>query len=96
MTEYHYTHISACRDISNLNAQQLSGIIEFTPTVQERRALQKYHSQDKDKLLLCECEKFMVSMMSVNDVQRKTQTMLFMLQFPVTINEIRSGEIVEQ
>lgn len=82
------------RDISNLNAQQLSGIIEFIPTPQEVRALKKYTVDVHDKNCLCECEKFMVSIMSVSDLQKKTQTMLFMLQFPVMIDEIRSGKIL--
>ena len=81
-----------CRDVTNLNVQQLCGIIEFLPTVKESRALERYTAKENDGLL-CECEKFMVSMLNVTDAQKKTQTMLFMLQFPVAINEIRSGEL---
>ena len=43
------------------------------------------------KSSLCECEKFMVAIMKVNDVQKKTQTMQFMLNFPSMIDEIRLG-----
>jgi hypothetical protein len=80
------------RDISNLNAQQLDGIIEFIPTAQEMKALQKLNSETANEVL-CECEKFMLSIMSVCDVHKKTQTMKFMLQFPSIIDEIRSGEL---
>ncbi len=79
------------RDVSNLNAQQLSGIIEFLPTEKEKKALKSYIKKENDKLL-CECEKFMVSFLGVSDAHKKTHTMLFMLQFPAAISEISSGK----
>ena len=91
MTQSLLSYTCTYRDVSNLNAQQVSGIMEFLPTIKESRALQKYIDKENERLL-CECEKFMVSMIGITDAQKKTQTMLFMLQFPVAINEIRSGE----
>ena len=89
------THIALTiickRDISNLNAQQLSGIIEFIPTAHERKALQNLSSETANEAL-CECERFMLSIMSVSDVQKKTKTMQFMLQFPSIVDDIQSGQ----
>lgn len=79
------------RDVSNLNAQQLLGIMEFLPSAIECRSLQEY-VKEKSIDILCECEKFMLSMSQVSDAQKKTKTMLFMLQFPGAIDEIKSGK----
>ena len=65
--------------------------MEFIPSSQESEQLRDY-IKDKNLDQLCECEKFMVSMLPVLDAQQKTQTMLFMLQFPAAINEIKNGK----
>lgn len=74
-----------------MNAQQLTGIMEFIPTNYECAALERYRKEENNSVC-CECEKFMVSMMTLDDAHKKTQTMLFMLQFPISIEDIRSGK----
>lgn len=69
-----------------LTAEQIENIIEYLPTKEERIQLEKYMleggldaAQKFDGL--CECEKFMVSMMTVKHAKRKVNALLFKLQF---------------
>lgn len=41
---------------------------------------------------LCECEKFMVSMMTVKHAKRKVQALLFKMQFMSCLESIAEGE----
>eukprot|EP00934_Nitzschia_sp_Nitz4_P008418 Nitzschia sp. Nitz4//scaffold30_size153850//116218//122960//NITZ4_002791-RA/size153850-augustus-gene-0.63-mRNA-1//1//CDS//3329547303//8408//frame0 len=69
-----------------LTAEQIQNIIEYLPTKEERVQLEKYMlegGQDAAEKFdgLCECEKFMVSMMTVKHAKRKVRALLFKLQF---------------
>ena len=68
--------------------------MEYIPTTDEILALQRYtHSlQSIEHDQLCECEKFMVSMIPVADAKKKMQYMLFKLTFPPSINELQTGK----
>ncbi|KAL3919028.1 MAG: hypothetical protein SGILL_003960, partial [Bacillariaceae sp.] len=73
-------------DSDVLSAEQIENIIEYLPTKEEREALEKYMlegGQDAAEKFdgLCECEKFMVSMMTVKHAKRKIRALLFKLQF---------------
>jgi len=69
-----------------MTGEQIEHIIEYLPTADERRALEAYMlegGQDASEKFdgLCECEKFMVSMMTVEHAKRKVRALLFKLQF---------------
>ena len=73
-------------DSDVLSAEQIENIIEYLPTKDERDSLEKYMlegGQDAASKFdgLCECEKFMVSMMTVKHAKRKIRALLFKLQF---------------
>jgi hypothetical protein len=73
-------------DAAALTAEQIENVIEYLPTKEERDALEKYMldgGQDPAEKFdgLCECEKFMVSMMTVKHAKRKIRALLFKLQF---------------
>jgi Formin Homology 2 Domain len=73
-------------DSEVLSAEQIENIIEYLPTKEEREALEEYMLEGgKDAAEkfdgLCECEKFMVSMMTVKHAKRKIRALLFKLQF---------------
>ncbi|OEU11034.1 actin-binding FH2, partial [Fragilariopsis cylindrus CCMP1102] len=73
-------------DAATLTAEQIENVIEYLPTKEERDALEKYMldgGQDAAEKFdgLCECEKFMVSMMTVKHAKRKVRALLFKLQF---------------
>jgi hypothetical protein len=73
-------------DSDVLSAEQIENIIEYLPTKEERETLEKYMlegGQDAAEKFdgLCECEKFMVSMMTVKHAKRKIRALLFKLQF---------------
>ena len=44
---------------------------------------------------LCECEKFMVAMMTVKQSKRKIRALLFKLQFRGCIHDLAHGELTE-
>ena len=76
-----------------LTAEQIEHIIEYLPTKEERKALEAYMlegGQDAAEKfdVLCECEKFMVSMMTVKHAKRKVRALLFKLQFQSCIEDI--------
>ena len=80
-----------------LTAEQIENIIEFLPTKEERSQLEKYMlegTQDAAEKFdgLCECEKFMVSMMTVKHAKRKVSALLFKLQFISCLQSIAEGE----
>lgn len=80
-----------------MTSNQAQGIIEYMPTSVERKSLREYmtgtggESADKfDKL--CECEKFMVAMMTVKQSRKKLKALLFKLQFRGCIHDLAHGE----
>ena len=81
-------------DEQNLTGEQIENIIEYLPTKDERKALETYMlegGQDAAEKFdgLCECEKFMVSMMTVKHAKRKVSALLFKLQFESCIQDIQ-------
>ena len=81
-------------DEQALSAEQIENIIEYLPTKEEGKALEAYMlegGQDAAEKFdgLCECEKFMVSMMTVKHAKRKVSALLFKLQFEDCITEIQ-------
>ena len=83
-------------DENALSAEQMENIIEYLPTSEERRALEAYMlegTQDAAEKFegLCECEKFMVSMMTVKHAKRKVRALLFKLQFESCIESLEKG-----
>jgi hypothetical protein len=73
-------------DENVMTGEQMEHIIEYLPTKEERRALEAYMLEgDQDAADkfdgLCECEKFMVAMMTVRHAKRKVRALLFKLQF---------------
>jgi Formin Homology 2 Domain/Subunit CCDC53 of WASH complex len=89
-------------DEHNLTAEQIENIIEYLPSKEERKALEAYMlegGQDAAEKFdgLCECEKFMVSMMTVKHAKRKVSALLFKLQFESCIRDIqKEAYAVEQ
>lgn len=78
---------------NSLTAEQIENIIEYLPTKDERKALEAYMlggGQDAAEKFdgLCECEKFMVSMMTVKHAKRKVRALLFKLQFQTCLEDI--------
>jgi hypothetical protein len=80
----------------------MQGIAEYIPTKEEKHALRKYMtSSNKDSADafddLCECEKFMVAMMTVKHSKEKVRAILFKLQFRQCIEDIEGeANIVEK
>ena len=79
-----------------MTAEQIEHIIEYLPTREERRALEAYMlegGQDAAEKFdgLCECEKFMVSMMTVKHAKRKVRALLFKLQFESCLEALYQG-----
>ncbi|EEC47776.1 formin like protein [Phaeodactylum tricornutum CCAP 1055/1] len=82
-----------------LSAEQIEKMIEFLPTKDERKALEAYMlggGQDAAEKFegLCECEKFMVSMMTVKHAKQKVRALLFRLQFETCIQDIQKDTVV--
>ena len=80
-----------------MTANQAQGIIEYMPTLEERKALRDYmKTSNGDPAAkfekLCECEKFMVAMMTVKQSKRKLRALLFKLQFRGCIHDLAHGE----
>jgi hypothetical protein len=87
-------------DGSELSPEQIENIIEFLPTKDERKLLEAYMlegGQDAAEKFdgLCECEKFMVSMMTVKHAKRKVRALLFKLQFLSCLQSISAGKYSE-
>jgi hypothetical protein len=82
-----------------MQANQAQGIIEYMPTQNERKSLREYmKNSNKGNAVatsfdrLCECEKFMVAMMTVKQSKRKIRALLFKLQFRGCIHDLAHGE----
>lgn len=80
-----------------MTAEQIENIIEYLPTREERLALESYMlegGQDAAEKFdgLCECEKFMVSMMTVKHAKRKVRALLFKLQFESCLEALYQGK----
>ena len=91
-------------DETAMSANQAQGIIEYMPTLIERKSLRDYmksgskgggESAAKIFERLCECEKFMVAMMTVKQSKRKLRALLFKLQFKGCIHDLAHGELVK-
>jgi hypothetical protein len=84
----------------SFTARQIENIIEHLPTKEEREKLEKYMiegGQDAAAKFngLCECEKFMVSMMTVKHAKRKVNALLFKAQFNSCLASIASGKFTK-
>jgi hypothetical protein len=84
-------------DSSSFSSGQIESIIEYLPTKDERNSLEQYMidgGQDAAAKFngLCECEKFMVSMMTVKHAKRKINALLFKLQFDHCLDSIAVGK----
>jgi len=82
-----------------MTANQAHGIIEYMPTHAERKSLRDHMKNSKDgeeaaKSIerMCECDKFMVAMMTVKQSKRKIRALLFKLQFRGCIHDLARGE----
>lgn len=76
-----------------MNIEQVQGILEYIPTKDEKHALRKYMTtSNKDSAdafdELCECEKFMVAMMTVKHSKEKVRALLFKLQFRQCVSDL--------
>jgi hypothetical protein len=85
-------------DENALTAEQIENIVEYLPTKEERRSLEAYMlegGQDAAEKFegLCECEKFMVSMMTVKHAKRKVRALLFKLQFESCLEDIHNDTV---
>lgn len=81
-----------------MTANQAQGIIEYMPTLSERKALRDYMRGSEENSAfkferLCECEKFMVAMMTVTQSKRKIRALLFKLQFRGCIHDLAHGKM---
>lgn len=80
-------------DETKMTANQVQGIIEYMPTQTERKSLRAYmktgqgDSEEKFEKL-CECEKFMIAMISVKQSRMKLRALLFKLQFRGCIQDL--------
>jgi hypothetical protein len=86
-------------DETAMQASQAQGIIEYMPTLIERKSLREYmkaSAKGEDAAItferLCECEKFMVAMMTIKQSKRKIRALLFKLQFRGCIHDLAHGE----
>jgi len=73
-------------DNTAISAEQMQNVTEYLPTSEERKALEEYMLSGgvdaAEKFHgLCECEKFMVAMMTVKHAKRKVRALLFKTQF---------------
>lgn len=85
-------------DGRGMTSEQMQNIIEFLPTSDERKALEAYMlegGQDAAEKFdgLCECEKFMVSMMTVKHAKRKVRALLFKLQFESFLSSLNTDAV---
>ena len=83
-----------------MTTEQMQNIIEFIPTPEEKKSLHKYITTSEDNPAeafgqLCECEKFMVAMMTVKNCKEKIRALLFKLQFKQCIEDLVSGKSTE-
>ena len=80
-------------DDSCLTQEQIRGIIQYLPTSEEKTALRSYLDGDISTVDdLCECEKFMVAIMTVKHAKRKLNAILYMQKFASSLEELRRGK----
>lgn len=86
-------------DSGSLTVGQIENIIEYLPTKEERANLDQYmlegeKANDLDERFqgLCECEKFMVSMMTVKQPKEKLDALHFKVDFQECLESIIQGE----
>jgi hypothetical protein len=82
-----------------MSPEQMQNIIEYLPTSEERKALEEYMlaggTDAAEKFDgLCECEKFMVAMMTVKHAKRKVRALLFKHQFQSCLDSLVSDASV--
>jgi hypothetical protein len=85
-------------DSGSLTARQIENIIEYLPTKEERSKLESYmvEGEEANDLPerfqgLCECEKFMVSMMTVKHPNQKLDALHFQVDFQGCLDSIIKG-----
>lgn len=85
-------------DLGTLTAGQIENMIEYLPTKEEQEKLTEYMLgvEDEKDLVgrfnsLCECEKVMVSIMTVQHPKEKLDAMHFMLDFQPSMDSIVQG-----
>ena len=77
------------REPGKLSASQLRNLQKFLPTEEESYDLQKFSKTNPNDLkLLGDCEKFMLAMMKVPDINIKFDCMIFQLQFKTQLDEL--------
>lgn len=74
-----------------MTADQVENIIHFLPTPKESKSLQEYMAMNSTDGL-CECERFMVAMMTVKQPELKMRALLFKLQFPERRGDLSDRE----
>lgn len=86
-----YDEIARSIDTMNhsiLTTQQIIGIMEFIPSKEESKLLGNFVKSGRDVSALCECEKFMLAIMPIQDAGKKLEAMLFKLQFPTSVKQL--------
>eukprot|EP00978_Attheya_sp_CCMP212_P023017 scaffold69690_cov45-Attheya_sp.AAC.2 len=78
-----------------MTTEQVQGIVEYIPTQAEQKDLKAYMSATGLDVAskfeaLCECEKFMVAMMTVKHSKNKIRALLFKLQFESCMKDLMS------
>lgn len=74
-----------------MNADQLTRILPFFPTPDEKKDLLAFLAKNS-KPFKTECEKFMVAMLVVPEAKRKVKAMILMKIFADCMESIRNGE----
>lgn len=85
--------VQSNRNDSILSSQQLIGIMDYVPTIEESKFLGKYLEKD-DFDSLCECEKFMTAMRKVKNAKKKMKAMLTRQCFSPAVIEISQSMFV--
>lgn len=96
---WHFCVLLLYSDENSMTAEQIEHIIEYLPSMEERKLLEQYMlegGQDAAQKFdsLCECEKFMVSMMTVKHAKSKVRALLFKLQFESCLEALAKGKLV--
>ena len=81
-------------DDSALTQEQIRGLLQYLLTSEEKSALRKYLDEKSGDIEnLCECEKFMVAIMTVKHVKRKLDSILYIQKFASSLEELRRGKL---
>jgi hypothetical protein len=79
-------------DYHALSMDQMRAILPFVPTKEEVLKLrQSLRDATSANWFRCECEKFMVAMLRVQDAEEKLNHMLFMRGFPDVLEGLKNG-----